>query len=354
MADFNFDDERLFNEQFKAALEDASEGIMKEASAAASETTRRRVREDSFSPAIIPHDDISDSDLDYFLDREDPAIICEMEADSFGAKSISFDDSPDTVPFYGDKYLLVFYSNTTAEFMKDVNFLRTYRSDIRDMLIDNTLRDLSRMKDFKFMAGVEQIVGPVVGGVSPLTGLQQNVAYAGRLNKNNWISSTLLLGDRDLMNGVFLCNRRTFAELRRWGRNEMGGDFAEECTLKGSGAFQTSKFGGIDFIVTMKSDLVPNGSLYEFTQPSFLGKAGVLQKPTMYVKRDKDFIHMSCKEILGVTIANLAGVQKVTFLDLVGAEGGDMRVHAGSEPTQAQKDWGAIERMPQHIVQPSD
>lgn len=355
MASFDFDDPKLFGEQLKAALEETYDGLLKEASEAATETTRRRVREDAFSPAIIPHEDITDSQLDYFLEREDPAIICEMEMDSFGAKSISFDDSPDTVPFYGDKYLLVFYSNTTAEFVKDVNFLRTYRSDVRDMLIDNTLRDLSRMKDFKFMAGVEQIVGPAAGKRSPLTNIEQNIMYPGRLNKNNWVSATLLLGDSQLMNGVFLCNRRTFAELRRWGRNEMGGDFAEECALKGAGAFQTSKFGGVDFIVTQQNDLVPNGAMYEFTQPNYLGRAGVLQKPTMYVKRDKDLIHMSCKEILGVSIANLAGVRKVQFQDLCSADGGDMRLTLDAEgnlntPTTAQADWGAIERMPRHIA----
>lgn len=339
------DNPQLFNQQLVAALAEHGDGILKEASDAATKMTRRKLREDAYSPAIIPHEDITDSDLDRFLDREDPGIICEMEPDSLGAKTISFDDTPDTAPYYGDKYLLVFYSNTTPEFTKDVNFLRTYRMDLREVITDNALRDLSRQKDFKFMAGVNKIVGSVAGAPSPLTGLSQNVRYAGRLNRNNWISSTLLLSDHDLLNGVFLCNVRTFAELRRWGRNEMGGDFSQELNIKGSRAFDTSEFSGIKFIVTMKSDLVPNGSIYEFTEPNYLGRAGVLQKPTMYVKKDKDILRFSCKEILGVTIANMAGVQKVTFDELVdGAAGigGDHRLASGATATEADKNFGAI------------
>ena len=65
---------------------------------------------------------------------------------------------------------------------------------------------------------------------------------------------------------------------------------------------ETAEFSDIKFIVTMKSDLVPNGAIYEFTEPNYLGRAGVLQKPTMYVKKDKDILRFSCKEIL-VSIA---------------------------------------------------
>lgn len=337
------DNPQLFNQQFIDAIANHGEGIMKEASDAATKMTRRKLREDAFSPAIIPHEDITNSDLDRFLDREDPGMICEMEPDSMGAKTISFDDSPDTAPYYGDKYLLVFYSNTTPEFTKDVNFLRTYRMDLREVITDNALRDLSRQKDHKFMNGVNKIVGSTAGAPSPLTGNVQHVRYAGRLNRNNWVSSTLLLGDYDLLNGVFLCNRRTFAELRRWGRNEMGGDFSQELNKKGSRAFETAEFSDIKFIVTMKSDLVPNGSIIEFTEPNYLGRAGVLQKPTMYVKKDKDILRFSCKEILGVTIANMAGVQKVTFDDLADSTGaglgGDHRL--SSSATEAEVAAGA-------------
>lgn len=321
-------DGKLLTQQFINALDskDADE-MCKQASMAASKMTRRKLREDAFSPAIIPYEDIDNSDLDKFLHMEDPAIICEMEADQAPAKTISFNDTGDTEPYFANKYLLVFYANTTPVWTKNVNFLRTYSGDVRELITDNSLRDLSRRKDMKFMAEVDAIVGLEPGEASPITGLDQYVAYPGRLTRDNWVSSKYLLRDRMLMNGVFLCNSRTFSDFERWTRNEMGGDFSEKVIREGlAGAFDKAKFGDIDFIVTMKSDLVPNGMMYQFTKPNYLGRAGVLQKPTMYVKKDKDILTFSCREMIGVTIANTAGVQKVAFKGSTGEHGGDGRL----------------------------
>lgn len=327
MADFEMEGEmssQMFNERFLAALDSINSGSMEKVAAAASVMTRRKLREDAYSPAIIPHEDVTNADLDYFLD-ERIGIICEMEPDSYGAKSISFEDTADSMPYYGVKYVLDFYANTTPEWTKNVDRLRTYRGDLREVITDNSLRDLSRQKDVKFMRMVDSIVGIKRGGISE-AGLEQNVVYGGRLTRDNFISSTMLLRDRDLLNGVFLVNARTFTEFARWDRNTMGGDFSQDLILKGNKAFESARLFDIDFIVTMKHDLVPNGVMYQFTKPNYLGRAGVLQKPTMYVKKDKDILRFSCREKLGVAIANVAGVQKVTFAALANATGGDGRL----------------------------
>jgi hypothetical protein len=326
---FNDDiDPKVLTQRFIEALDtkDADE-MCKKASAAASEFTRRKLREDAFSPAIIPHEEVTNSDLDRFVNSEHPMMICEMEADQPPAKTVSFNDTGDTTPYFANKYLLVFYTNVTPVWTKNVNLLRTYRADIRELITDNSLRDLSRRKDIKFMSEVDQICGLVPGAPSPLTDMEQNVLYPGRLDRDNWVSTKQLLPDRSLLNGVFLCNHRTFSEFSRWKRNEMGGDFSQTIIREGVGkAFESAKFGDIDFIVTLKSDIVPHGVIYEFTKPNYLGRAGVLQKPTMYVKKDKDILSFSCREILGVTIANTAGVQKVTYQDIANNYGGDGRI----------------------------
>lgn len=318
----------MFKQAFFNALEQVGEhGNMEKTAFAASQMTRRKLREDRFCPAILPFEDVSNSDLDRFLKSERLAIICEMEPDSPGAIGIPFEGTGDSFGYYGDKYLLQFFSNTTPEWTKNIDRLRTYRMDLRELICDNSLRDLSRKCDVKFMEIVDKVCGLLPAGINE-DGLEQNVWYPGGLTRDNWVNSTLLLGDRDLLNGCFLCNRRTFAEFQRWTRNEAGGDVSQDLFLKGNRAFESAKVGNIDFIVTMKSDLVPNGVIYEFTKPNYLGRAASLQKPTMYIKKDKDIIRFSCREKIGMTIANKAGVQKVTFSDLVTLRGGDGRMES--------------------------
>jgi hypothetical protein len=134
---------------------------------------------------------------------------------------------------------------------------------------------------------------------------------------------------------VFLCNQITWSEFQRWNRNEAGGDIAEKMFLEGNGAFKTAKVGDIPFVVTMKTDVVNNGIIYQFAPSNYLGKAGVLQEPTMYVKKDKDILRFSCREKIGVTFANTAAVQKVAFKDVTGVYGGDGRIVLTADATAA-------------------
>lgn len=322
------DDPKALNAALLHALDADQDQFVKLASQATSEFTLRKLREDAFSPAVLPYEDIDNSMLDRAVDRDDPFMICEIEADQAAPMSISFTDSAPMAPYYNDKYMLIFHTNTTPTFIKNVDFLRTTRTDIRSILTNNALRDLSRLKDEKFIRDVNTIVGSVPGAPSPITGLEQNVQLPGRLTRSNWVATTLMLKTRQLLNGVFVMNQTTFAQFEHWTRDEMGGDFAQKLIMEGSSAFSSAKLSGIDLIVTMKADLVPNGVIYQFTKPNFLGRAGVLQKPTMYIKCEKDMLQMSCREKIGVTIANTAGVQKTTFLGVADPYGGDGRILA--------------------------
>lgn len=329
MADSIIDDVKMVNASFLNALDSDVPGeFEKMASESTTKFTRRMLREDAFSPAILPYEDIDNSMLVPSEQTEHPFILCEMEAAQAMPKSISFEDSAPLTPFFGDKYKLIFYTNTTPTWIKNVNLLRTYRADIRSLLTDNMLRDLSRLKDVKFMRDVDDICGIIPGAPSPITGLQQYIQLKGRLTRDNWVSSTNYLPSRSLLNGVFLCNQVTFTEFARWTRDQMGGDKAQELMLKGNSAWEKSEISGIPFIVTLKHDLVPNGVIYEFTKPNYLGRAGVLEKPKMYVKMDKDMLSMSCREVIGVTIANTPGVQKVEYTGVTGPTGGDGRIFA--------------------------
>lgn len=314
------------NREFIDNVTAAHDGPITKAASWGSEFTRRKVREDDFSGQILPYEDVTNDDLNQRLDSEDPSIICEMESDQFGAVSIAPNDSGETKFFWGDKYLLTFHTNATPVWTKNINKLRTYRMDLRQVISDNSLRDLSRRKSINFMAYVDEIIGLVDGGRSPITGQYQSILYPGGLDRSNMINSIRLLPATQLPNGVFLTNYMTFTELLKWDRNQMGGEFAQETVLEGTGAFKTAKFAGVKFIVTLMNDIVPNGSIYEFTQPKFLGRAATLEAPTMYVEKKIDMISFHCREMVGFAIGNMNGIRKVTFQDIANSTGGDGRI----------------------------
>ncbi len=109
-------------------------GEVKSASAAGSNMLRRRIREEGFLRRIIPPQTVTNDDLDRVPEHDRPVIIEDMEPFSKGAKSISFGDSADTQFYYGGKYACVFNPITTPEWTEDINELRTYRMDLRQVI----------------------------------------------------------------------------------------------------------------------------------------------------------------------------------------------------------------------------
>lgn len=315
-----------FDEGLYRALLQSPDGQVKEASDASTGAIRIRLREQAISPAVLPLTEISPQDLSQFLDSDRPGKIYEMEAGQPGPTSGPLNYTGDASPFSMSKFKLTFYKNRTPVWEKNIYEINTYKSDIRQLIVDNSLRDLARQKDFKFFEGVDAIVGAINGGISPITGFCQNVLYPGRLDRNNLVSSDLLFADRAQPTGVHVMNIRTWSEFKRWTRNDMGGDMAQKLILDGTKAINEAEIDGVKCIVTMFNDIIPNGVIYQFAPPNFLGKGGTMQKPTMYVKKEKDMLQFSCEEMIGYAIGNPLGLQKVSFHDLLGPGGGDGRL----------------------------
>ncbi len=103
------------NKQIVQALIDAEDGACKNASTAGSVMIRKRIRENGFSRRIIPPKQVGNEDLDRLADSELPAIIEDMEADQPPARSMSFNDTPDTVFYRADKFVITFNKVSSGE-----------------------------------------------------------------------------------------------------------------------------------------------------------------------------------------------------------------------------------------------
>ena len=94
----------LFNPKFVQAIDEAPDGHCKNASTSASKMIRRKLRENGFLRLIIPPVPVTDNDLDRALETDLPRMIEDMEPLSPGALVLPFDESPNTVPFRGDRF----------------------------------------------------------------------------------------------------------------------------------------------------------------------------------------------------------------------------------------------------------
>jgi hypothetical protein len=301
----------VFNRELLEAIQDSPDGILKQASTASSNMIRRKIRENGFARSIIPPKPVGNEDLDRLPDTDLPVMIEDMEPLSPGAKSISFNDTADTAFYKGDKFVVYFDQITTPEFTKNINELRTYKMDLRAVITDNSLKDMQRTEDSRFIKGVDRIVG-LTSGVG-LSGVQQNFNISGGLTRSTYQQALSILENADLNNGVFLMNRKTAKSFLGFTRDQIGGDLSQELFTDGLSALKEAKIHGVRHLFTIKRDLVPDNVVYLFTEPDYLGRWYSLQDTTMYVEKKKDILRFSAKETLGVAIANVAGCAKVTF-----------------------------------------
>jgi len=320
----------VLNQEILDHITDSEDGHNKEASSAASNMIRRRIREDGFARNILPSKTVSNDQLDRVPDHDRPVIIEDMEPGSKGAKSVPFGDSADTSFYYGNKFVCSFNVITTPEFTKDINELRTYRMDLRKVITDNALRDMQTEEDYQFINAVDSIVKPAGGfgaanagnpaagaygtGNSAVTGQAQYGvinAAASHFSREEYVNVLNMLEDQSLNNGVVLMNRKTAKTFLTFDRSEVGGDLSQTLFTDGLTGLQEAKIFGVKHLFTIKRDIVPDNTIYLFAEPEYLGRFYTLQDPTMYVEKKKDILRFSARETLSVTFANLVGVGRI-------------------------------------------
>jgi hypothetical protein len=287
------------------------EGLKKNAQDAATEFTRMKLREESFMDPILPGIKITNDDLDKQVDTDNNVKIVEKEPESPGAISIPYGTMPKGRLMAGPKYRVMFSRVASEKWEQDVSRLRTYDMDIRQVLSDNSVKDIAAEKDGKFIATINTLLGGADTEVSLTETIQWKTIYGGITRDTvNDALKIMPQTPAHLETKVALINNVTVKELQKWGRDELGGDLSEEVARNGWGE---QVLLGVKWIVTIKRDLVPDNTIFMFAEPKYLGKHFILEDITMYVDRKAYMIEFFSYMEFGASIGNVAGIARVDF-----------------------------------------
>jgi len=300
---------RLMNETVLDRL--ASPGMQKQAVDAVNDFTRLKMREDGIQRRVMPPLEIGNDELDRAVNDDRPYKVIDMEPDSPAAVSLPYNALPSNITIRNRRYPVFFERIVSIRFYKDVNELRSYTMDIRQVLSDNAIKDMLAQEDNAFLSCVNTIL---VGAdqVVPFTGATQWVTLSGGLSRINWMESKKILPRTfaHLETHTVLLNNVTVKEIQKWDRLEAGGDLSQDLLLKG---FTYSELDNTRVVVTIKRDLVPDDSVFHFADPKFIGKNFMLEDATMAIKREAFMLDYYAYETLGGAIGNAAGVGRADF-----------------------------------------
>jgi hypothetical protein len=296
-----------FLDQFTGSPE-----MIKQAADTVSEFTRVKMREDGFWRKILPPLAISNDELDRQVDTDKPVRVVDKEPNSPAAASIPFGTLPFNEYILGPRYRVMFDRIVTPRFTKDVDELRTYVMDIRQVLSDNAIKDMLAEEDGKAIATINSLL---LGqdSVIPLTGVAQWVKITGGITRETWADAMKVLPrtPMHLEVSTVLINNVTIKDVYKWGRDEIGGDLAEEILQNG---FAERNLMGCRILITIKTDLVEENTIYLFSEPMKLGKFFTLEDTTMYIDRKAYMLEFFAYETLGSAIGNIAAIGRVDFV----------------------------------------
>lgn len=311
MAMYSMEESRLLNEAIFEKLASRDSHLVKEAEDAVNDFTRTKMREDGFYRRIMPPIPITNDQLDRHVHTDKPIKVVDKEMDSPAAISIPFATLPMNLYIRGPRYAVMFDRITTPRFTKDVDELRTWIMDIRQVLSDNAIKDMLAEEDSKFIRAVNTaIVGP--GLIVPTSGVVQHEVIAGGISRNTLWESLKVMPNTPSNLEVHVCltNNITIKDVGKFSHNEMGGTLAEDLMRNG---WSLQTFLGVQWIITIKKGLVPTSTIYQFADPKFIGKSYVLEDTTMYIRREAYMLEFFAYETTGGTIGHTSGVCRVDF-----------------------------------------
>jgi hypothetical protein len=282
------------NVQFlnQAFFDKLDNGLTKEAGVAMSAFVRQKLREDGFTRKIFDPSMVTAAELDRQL-TEEPTIIVEKEPDSV-AVNLPFLARPEPRYFTGVRYPVTFTKVQSAEFKKSKFELATYRTDIRTVLQENSVKDLQKQEDESFYnncVAVAQANGNVY-------------TIGGGLTIPNLTTATKYLLQKQVPVASILMTHSLYMDLLKQPSTQIGSPLASALT---AGEKNLDNFFGFKIITTNKNDILPDNRVIIFTAPQYLGQMYLLQDATVFLKTEADMVSFTTYEAPGIGIGNVNG-----------------------------------------------
>lgn len=280
-------------------------GHVKEAMDAASTFVRLKLREEGFTRKILTPQMVTAADLDRDL-VDQPRIIIEKEPDSVAA-SFSLSAQPEIRYFKAARYDVGFYKVASNDFRKSKYELATYKSNIQQILQENSVKDIQRQEDTNFTSKLRSIAADVDSGNY---GIQSEGTYTFGIK--TLMNLVKVLAQNEQKPGKVLMSYGLYLDLITRRATMIGSPAATE-HLRGAGL---DTFYGFQIVTTNKADLLqsdPNtpatkgDSVYVFAPEAYFGQFYSLQEPTVFLKTEADMIEFQTYEAVGVGVGNTRG-----------------------------------------------
>lgn len=274
--------------------------------------TKTELLESAFSRAILPQEPITVADCQRNINDQSLYLIRDIEPD---AVAVGVDNlgEPDGSYVRGLRYIIPIVNFSTKRFQITVEELRTYQYRITKRIEDKSVPILEKLEDKLFMKLVAASIGASGATGKKITAQETDSGGTSNLvlsAKDIVLLTNTLAGgiptNPDLKKkelGCILMPQETFEYAVVL--PGAGDDFGKDRVEKG---LTTDTLFGKKIIRSIKSDIVPQGVMFAFTTPDFLGHGFALGEPTFEIRSNFGLVEWQTKESIGYGIGNALSV----------------------------------------------
>jgi len=288
-------DAATFNNLFITRL-DTSDGLEKAAQAGGA-FVRERLRELAFSRAILPPEYVTKADCQRSVNHDTLVKIVDIEPQSTAA-AVNFRGKALDRYIEGDRYELAFFKIESDKFSKSEGELLAYDFPVTKVIEDNSVKDIQTIEDTRFIEAAEQIVA-TTGKV---------VTTAGPIDRAALVSGFKLIDEDELSVGCILMHKSDWDDWLTQPATDVGSHLAGEVTVNG---YKYNTILGHKLVVTIKTAIVPPGTIWLFTEPKYLGNFFILNDTKFYIEKRGDLISWQTWEYISSGFGNIRSIAKL-------------------------------------------
>jgi len=288
-------DASTFNNLFVARL-DSADGIEKAAQAGGA-FVRERLREVSFTRAILPPEYVTKADCQRSTSHDLLVKIVDIEPQSRAA-AVNFRGKNIDRYIEGDRYEIPFFKIESEKFSKSEGELLAFDYPVTKVIEDNSVKDIQTVEDGRFISFANQIV----------TATGKSVSFAGPINRQKLIAGFKQIDGDELSVGTVLMHKNDWDDWLSLPATDVGSPLASEVTVNG---YKYNTILGHKLLVTIKTSIVPPGTVWIFTDPKYLGNFFILNDTKFYIEKRADMISWQTWEYVGVGVGNVRSIARL-------------------------------------------
>ena len=291
-------DAHTFNNVFIERL-DTTEGLQKTAAAGAA-FVRSKIREIGYARRVLPPESVTRVDCTRSTDHDTLVKIVDIEVDS-KAKAVNFAGNADERYIKGKRYALPFFKIESEKFVKQEGELLAYDYPVTKVIENNSIKDIQFTEDSKFTEHSDAAIA--------ISGKFINSA-ATSMDRASVNSLFKMIDFDKLVVGCCLMNTVDYDDWMIQPATSIGSPLASEIT---SGGYKYQTILNRKLVVTNKHDLIPPGTAYAYTEPTYLGNFFILNDVKFWIKKEADLIMWKTWEYIAEGFGNIKSIARISI-----------------------------------------